>query len=203
MKNSGAKVVSENNNILPPAKKIGLIYNDKTVNNGFAEFVASKENIMYHEAMNLIRKTTESWLVESKQQGGFFVSDLGTFISNDEGIFFQGNRTDDASPDFFGLEEINLEELKKGNSIVEEQEKDSFGKTILWTFLIAVPVAGLVYLAVTQKDKLFGKESFASVKTATHRIPAAPKAVVPVVDSTKIDSLKVDSTQIKINKNQK
>lgn len=201
MKNSGAKVVSENNNILPPAKEIGLNFNTKTLNNGFAEFVASKEGLMYHEAMSVLRKTTDSWISEAQEKGSCKINDLGNLVFTEGEMSFQGERTEDSSPDFFGLEEINLEELKRGEA-AEVVEKDSFGKTILWTFLIAVPVAGLVYLAITQKDKIFGKESFTAVKTATHRIPAKPKVAVPIVDSTKVDSLKIDSAKIKTIKHQ-
>ena len=184
MKNSAAKVVEENNNILPPAKEINLLIDASTSNDGFAEYIASKDGLMYHEAMSFLRKSADQWLTEAKDNGQYIIEGLGILSFQEDTYAFQGERLTVSSPDFFGLEEIDLEELKGSETPIykEPVEKDSFGKVILWTFLIAIPVAGIIYLAITQKDKLIGKETVV-VKTATHRIPTPTPT--PEVDSLK------------------
>ena len=203
MKNSAAKVVGENKNILPPGTEIFATINPSTTNNGFAEYIAAKEGLMYHEAMNLLRKSADQWLTEASSNRSYVIENIGVLNFQEENFSFQGDRLTQSSPDFFGLEEIDLEEIK-GNTTsqeIEQVEKDSFGKTILWTFLIAIPVAGIVYLALTQKDKLLGKESVV-VKTSTHRIPTS--APIQKVDTIKVDTLlKQKADSISVSKTQK
>jgi hypothetical protein len=51
-------------------------------------------------------------------------------------------------------------------------EKDyQFNKSILWAFLVIIPILGIVYVAYTQQELLFGEKSFdkanISVQTKT------------------------------------
>jgi hypothetical protein len=118
----------------------------------------------------------------------------------DEKTHFKGKRVESGRPDFYGLEEIRFSDISNGEKIVhtENREKDyQFNKSILWIFLFIVPVAGLLILAYTQKDLLFGKKSFenVSVQTKTHRIAKDTiKIMVHETAEMKIaDSLKKDS----------
>lgn len=98
---------------------------------------------------------------------------------------------------FYGLEEIVFPRVdaksakNKANEINGNDYK--MNKSILWTFLVAVPVAAMLYLAFTQKHLLIGKPS--NLKTQKVENPIK-KVVPPVVDSLKIkqqDSVKQDS----------
>jgi hypothetical protein len=116
---------------------------------------------------------------------------LGRLNQGDEGLSFFGKRLSSDHPDFYGLEEIRFSDISDGERLMETSSKEKdykFSKSILWIFLVAVPVAGIVYLAITQQELLFGKKSFdsLSVQTKTKRI----EKTVPV---------KVDSAQLKIS----
>jgi hypothetical protein len=98
------------------------------------------------------------------------------------------------------LEEIRLSDINNGekvNTSVNREKDFKFRKTILWVFLLIIPVLGILYLAFTQQELLFGKKSFnnVSVQTSTHRIVKDTVKVMahtpetPVSDSLKKDSL--------------
>jgi hypothetical protein len=82
------------------------------------------------------------------------------------------------------------------NASVNREKDFKFKKTILWTFLLLIPVLGIVYLVFTQQELLFGKKSFnkVSVQTSTHRIVKDTVKVMVYAPQTPVsDSLKKDS----------
>ena len=109
------------------------------------------------------------------------------------------------SPSYFGLEKIDLKEIEKPKSTEHSYEKEDsdnqyvFSKSILWTFLLIIPVGAILYLSINYKDKIFGKKSFnLSVKTSTHRIE---KDTLNRKNLLNKDSVKVKTTDsIKISK---
>lgn len=137
------------------------------------------------------------------------IQNLGTIFIEDGHTHFKGNRLQSDHPDFYGLEEIRISDINstgKPEQIVNSEDDYKFKKSILWIFLIVLPVLGLLFLAYTQQELLFGKKSFdnVSVKTKTHRIVKDTIKLnvhtPPVQDSIKKDSLvKPAETNVKIS----
>ena len=117
---------------------------------------------------------------------------LSVMKFSEEKILLQNEKDFTKNPQFFGLEEIKLEEINtsKSDSVASEDSDNQFvfNYSILWIFLFILPVGALLYLALTYPDKIFGKKSFdMSVKTSTHRIEKNA-----TIDSSKV---KIDSLQ--------
>ena len=155
---------------------------------------------------NAFSESARQWMGDLITKGEVSVEGLGKW-TNDAGkiIFFPDEKALDTN--FYGLEAIPMAKVQQVKPIEVDQDATQpkadykFNRSILWVFLIAIPVAGLIYLAITQKEMLFGKKSFdnVSVQTSTHRIvedtlkikqAAALKAKT---DSIRKDSLKQDS----------
>jgi hypothetical protein len=97
------------------------------------------------------------------------------------------------------LEEIRFSDINNGekvNTSVNREKDYKFSKTILWIFLIMIPVLELCISHLPRRTS-FGKKSFTnvSVQTSTHRIVKDTTKIVkqeikvPVTDSLKKDSL--------------
>ena len=144
---------------------------------------------------------TDFWKKKLQADQILEIQGLGTIFIEDGETHFKGNRLQSDHPDFYGLEEIKISDINNKNlkqNVPVNSEKDyTFNKSILWAFLIIIPVLGILYVAYTQQELLFGKKSFdktnISVQTKTHRIgkdmvkvhPYTP----PVADSLKKDSV--------------
>lgn len=196
----GAKFDSESNRFLPPAKLITFHSDYLTDDSGFAKFIAQKEQTDAQSAEIEIKKTTSFWKQKLAAGEELQIEGIGTFFQG-ESLRFTGNRIEKSTPDYYGLEEIALNDIKRsGKAVVAQDEvqkegKDyKFSRSILWIFLIIIPVAALAYLAITQQERIFGKKSFddLSVKTSTHRIPK-DTLKTDSFHQKAIDSLKNDS----------
>lgn len=207
LKNTGA-VINDQQRILPPAKEITFIPDYETKDRGFLKFVSGKENISEFEAELALKKYTNQWKAKLEADQEIYIENVGIFSNNENGISFKGERIETSAPDFYGLEEIKISEIKKADDSLkvsenDENEKNSyrFNNSILWIFLIAVPVLGIIYFALTNQELLFGKKTDFSVKTSTHRIEK--KSIKPdslksniVQDSLKKDSVKITETPL-------
>lgn len=153
-----------------------------------------------------LQKQIDFWRNKINSNEDFSIQELGDFTFRNHEIIFNGNRLPADNPDFFGLEEIVFSEIKNkrkqdGNSQVIEDQEYKFSKSILWLFLLILPLLTLAYFAYINQELIFGKKSFEdiSVKNATHRIedkkPA--KVQIPKSDSIQSDSLKAAPQNIK------
>ena len=165
---------------------------------GFGIFTLEKKSAHLDESSSVLLPPVQ----ENKFQRNTLVfnSDLSKYVAEatDKNDFTQ-------SPSYFGLEKIDLKEIEKPKSTELSYEKEDsdnqyvFSKSILWTFLLIIPVGAILYLSINYKDKIFGKKSFnLSVKTSTHRIE---KDTLNRKNSLNKDSVKVKTTDsIKISK---
>lgn len=197
--NTRAQLKADQKTLLPPAKEIRFEADYDAQDPVLADFLAANQNA---NAVSDLKSETDYWKNLLVNNDSFKIDSVGEFFVSDNQLVFKGERIQTQSPDFYGLEEINLAEIKSGETGTShaQEEEDStaytFNKSILWLFLLVIPVAGLAYLGITQKERLFGKKSFddLSVKNSTHRIEK--KEPIPV-DSAKIkaaaDSLGKDS----------
>lgn len=194
LKDTSAKVLSTNGDILPPAKEIHYEYKESINNTDFVNFLAKNENISVEEAQNIIKTETEIWKKHLRERQNFNIENLGKFSFEGENFQFQGERMENLSPDFFGLEKINLTEIQE-NKTTENTEDNltenyRFGNFILWTFLFIIPILGLLGAGIWYSPMVFGKKSFEtiSIQKGTNRIqPTAPK--IDTINTNKIDSL--------------
>lgn len=200
LENSKAIINSENGSILPPASQITFAVDHEVQSDELAAFIAEQKQMSLEASKSDLKIQTDFWKKKLQAEQVLEIQNLGTIMIEDEKTHFKGKRVESGRPDFYGLEEIRFSDISNGEKIVrtENREKDyKFNKSILWIFLFIVPVAGLLILAYTQKDLLFGKKSFenVSVQTKTHRIAKDTiKIMVHETAEMKIaDSLKKDS----------
>lgn len=198
MENTKAIINSENGSILPPSTKIGFYPDYQAVSNDLLQFIISEKGITQEVAENELQIQVDFWKKKLQSDQSLDIQDLGSFFLAEGDLHFKGNRLATDHPDFYGLEEIKFSDIHQGNTTekIQNTEKDyKLGKSILWLFLVIVPVSAIGYFGFTQKELLFGKKSFddVSIKTKTQRI----EKVAPIkIDSTlikKADSIKIDS----------
>lgn len=191
LKKKSAILNEENATFLPPTFEIFFEKNETVVSSDFSKYIAEKSGENLFIIQSELKDQIQAWKLDLLENQKFLIEDLGEF-SAENGTIKQVSNNINHSPNFFGLEEINLKEIKENKQIVEIKEFENdyvFNKSILWAFLFIVPVGAILYLALTNKDKIFGKKSFdISVKTSTHRIEEKTHIKK---DSTKIDTLKI------------
>ncbi|KMQ66851.1 hypothetical protein ACM46_04955 [Chryseobacterium angstadtii] len=207
LKNSKAIINSENGSILPPASEIVFAADYEMQSDELAAFIAEQKQMSLEASKSDLKIQTDFWKKKLQADQVLDIQNLGTINIEEDKTYFKGKRIESGHPDFYGLEEIRISDINNGEKIIstENREKDyQFKKTILWTFLIAVPVAGIAYLAFTQQELLFGKKSFekVSVQTSTHRIVKDTiKVMVHTPEAAVSDSLKKDSLSKPAGKN--
>lgn len=206
LENSKAVINSENGSILPPSTKIAFRSDYQVLSDGLVQFISSQKAISKEAAENELQIQTDFWKKKLQSEKILEIQNLGTIFIEDGQLHFKGNRLESDFPDFYGLEEIHFSDINNGETSkeIENTEKDyQFNKSILWIFLFIVPVLGMLYLAYTQQELIFGKKSFddVSVQTKTKRIEKKTpvkidSAQIKKADSVKafkLDSLKKDS----------
>lgn len=200
LKNSKAIINSENGSILPPASQIEFTMDYEVQAEDLTAFIAGQKQMSLEASRSDLKIQTDFWKKKLQADQVLEIQNLGTVFIEEGHTHFKGKRIESGHPDFYGLEEIRFSDINNGEKVKASvnREKDfKFKKTILWIFLLIIPVLGIVYLAFTQQELLFGKKSFnnISVQTSTHRIVKdTVKAIVhtpptPVSDSLKKDSL--------------
>lgn len=200
LENSKAIINSENGSILPPASTIVYTPDYEAQSDDLAAFIAGQKQMTLEASKTDLQIQTDFWKKKLQAEQTLEVQGLGTIYIEDGVTHFKGNRLQSDHPDFYGLEEIRFSDMHTGSpkSVPSSTtEKDyQFNKSILWAFLIILPVLGIIYVAYTQQELLFGKKSFddtpISVQTKTHRIQKDTVKVqqhaAPVADSLKKDS---------------
>ncbi|WP_294295986.1 hypothetical protein [uncultured Chryseobacterium sp.] len=201
LENSKAVINSENGSILPPARTIVYTPDYEAQSDDLAAFIAGQKQMPLEASKTDLKIQTDFWKKKLQAEQTLEVQGLGIIYTEDGITHFKGNRLQSDHPDFYGLEEIRISDIHTpGSKPVElaNAEKDyKFNKSILWAFLIIIPVLGITYVAYTQQELLFGKKSFdnanISVQTKTHRIQKdtvkGQQHMAPTTDSLKKDSV--------------
>lgn len=191
LENSKAIINSENGSILPPSSQIAFASDYEVQSDELAAFISSQKQASLDSVKNELLIQTDFWKKKLQADQVLEIQNLGTIFMEDGTAHFRGKRLESDHPDYYGLEEIKFSDINTAEKAgTVNSEKDyKFNTSILWIFLLIIPVLGLLYLAYTQQELLFGKKSFdnVSVQTKTHRI---------VKDTVKI---KQDSAQMKIS----
>ncbi len=199
LKNSKAIINSENGSILPPASQIEFTMDYEVQAEELTAFIAGQKQMSLEASRSDLKIQTDFWKKKLQAEQVLEIQNLGTVFIEEGNTHFKGKRIEAGRPDFYGLEEIRFSDINNGEKVntTESREKDyKFNKIILWVFLLLIPVLGIIYLAFTQQELLFGKKSFnkVSVQTSTHRIVKDTiKIMVHDPAKTVSDSLKQDS----------
>lgn len=204
LENSKAVINSENGSILPPSGQIAFDFDFDIKSDELAEFISHQKQASLESVKRDLVIQTDFWKKKLRSEFGVNIQNLGMLYIEDGKFHFNGYRLESGHPDFYGLEEIKISEISNAETVKSaDAEKDYiFNKSVLWAFLIVIPVLGLVFLAFTQQELLFGKKSF-SVQTKTHRIPekeVKTKENTPpaaILDTLKKDSLKQAGKAVK------
>lgn len=199
LKNSKAIINSENGSILPPASQIEFTIDYEARTEDLTAFIAEQKQMSLEASRSDLKIQTDFWKKKLQAEQILEIQNLGTVFIEEGHTHFKGKRIESGRPDFYGLEEIRFSDINNGekvNATVNREKDFKFKKTILWIFLLIIPVLGIVYLAFTQQELLFGKKSFnnVSVQTSTHRIVKdTVKVMVHTPETPVSDSLKKDS----------
>lgn len=183
LENAAAVLSSGNKILLPPAKKITWSPDYHTVGVDFEKYVAHVRNSTRQEASDEIKAQITYWKNKLNEAENFEVENLGAFKFSMDQVQFEGSRIQHEMSDFYGLEEINLTELKKRRGRnAESGGSYRFRKVLLWTLLLGIPAVALAYFGITQPENVFGKKSF---DLADLKISSGEKTTPPVTaDST-------------------
>lgn len=173
----------QSSKILPPSEKIIFQWDETTQNQALAEYIVQKLGGDVSFVQNLIIEEVKHWKKELYEQKKLHLEGLGelVLIKDVEVIFAQ--QENNTSVDFFGLEEIVLEEI-----IPQKQQDYRLKNSILWVFLLIAPLVALAFLTIEHREILFGKVSFEN----TGRIKDNPKKMIPK-DTIKRDTILKDS----------
>ena len=200
LKNTNAAVDNESGHILPPGKEVAFRTEITEKEGNLVDFVAQQKKLSQIEAEIEVKKLTNFWNSTLEKDGKITIENIGTFFLDDSKLHFAGERTENLSPDFYGLEEINLSQIKNPQPIesVEDGAKPyRFSKTFFWLVPILLGIGVITYLGLSQPEIIFGQKSFRNGfgKPIEKKIvnPSA-KTDSAVVKQLATDSLKTDST---------
>ena len=142
-----AELDKEGKNILPPGAEVAFKTDLFGNGNDFSSFLATQKNIPLIEAELEIKKQVNYWNATLLKDKKVQVENLGTFFLEDSQMIFSGNRAENLSQDFYGLEEINLSEIK--NSPRKSGTSYRLSKSFYWISPILIGILALTYLGIT------------------------------------------------------
>lgn len=179
--NTGA-AISNGQSILPPAKEITFAPDREIRNRDFIRDLAREQHISEFDAELELKKFTNRYNSKIDAGENFEIEKIGAFQFEEGNLIFKGMRISGPEPDFYGLEEIRLSEIHSASPETRPAEATESGsdyrfrKSILLIFLVAVPVAGIIFLGIRYPEMIFGKKSRLTVNNSTHRIEKKPAA---------------------------
>lgn len=200
LKNTNASLDNENAHILPPGKEVAFRTEITEKEGNLVDFLAQQNKLSRIEAEIEVKKLTNFWNSTLEKDGKIAIENIGTFFLDDSKLHFTGERTVNLSPDFYGLEEINLSQIKNPQPIESTENAAQpyrFSKTVFWLVPILLGSGAITYLGLSQPEIIFGQKSFKNGfgKPMEKKIenPSA-RTDSAVVKQLAIDSLKTDST---------
>lgn len=207
LKNSNAVLDESGKSILPPGKEIAFRTDSGKNGEEFVKFISVTKNITEFEAALEIKKHINFWNLTLDKDQKITIENVGTFFLTDSTIYFSGERTENISLDFYGLEQITISDIKsKPDSISDDTTENSyrFTKSVYWLVPLIIGILALTYFGITQPEKIFGRKSFGEDynKKKTEKTMKNPVTI----DSTRIknsstDSVSVDTIRSAVNSN--
>lgn len=192
LKNANAKMDQDAKNILPPGSEIAFTTDFIGKNIDLASYVSAEKKIPQIDAEIEVRKLINYWNGTLHKEKTLSVDHLGTFFLNDEKIQFSGLRTEHLSPDFYGLEQINISEIKNPKTKSKKKSEKSsyqFHNSGWWILPLLIGIGVITYFGISQPEFIFGKKSF-------DKIPAQKPKKKLVKDPVKVDSAKIKTDSL-------
>lgn len=182
--------------LLPPGKELFFTVDFDLKDNEFARFFAGQKNMTIGESEAKILETANYWKSTLENNKELEIPELGNFYVNDTELVFKGKRLITHNPDNFGLEEVNLSQLKKSTFTEISSEPNDYKKSTnkVWWLLFILPAAVIIYYATQNPELIFGKKSFPQ----PNKIKSNP---VSKKDSLKNKTVKMDSVSLKNTQN--
>ena len=188
LRDTTARFSKESEELLPPSRVIDLRIDYQTQDEGFTKRTAQNESRSVIEIKNELEKLTTFWKNQLLANDAFTIEGLGQFKINDSSLVFEGEPIGELVPHLYGLEQINLKEIHKSSkkssgSSEPYARSNSWG----WKVFFVVSAVGLLVLAYSQKEILFGKKSELKQKSTDKKLvkKVQTSAALPKVDSIK------------------
>lgn len=162
---------TESDKILPPSQIIVFNFDDKTLDKGFIQYISKEEKIFEQEASQKLNEYVNFWKKSIENRELLSLKSLGKFSRYDDEIIFKGERIISENSEFYGLEAINLQDLKNQKEDISMPQKDyKLSQSLFWIFLLIILIGGLIFLGIIQQERIFGKKSFDDLPLKKHRI---------------------------------
>ena len=178
--------------LLPPGKELFFEVDFNLKDENFTQFLSQQKSLSLPESQSKIVELTNYWKSTLENKKELEIPELGIFYVNDTNLVFKGNRFNTENPDNFGLEEVNLTELKNNPKDFNSPKTSDYkkSKNKLWWLFFIIPTAVIVYYATQSPELIFGKKSF-------HDLNKVKTNKTVKKDSLKKATLKTDSISLK------
>lgn len=188
-----AKIDAENSIITPPKEVVTFQYQPSVFDNHLAKYIAEVTNSnLFIVQMNL-KNEVATWFQKLQSENNLYLENIGHFQLDDQNKVVKITDNDD---DVFGLESINLQNLKKSFPKKNiDSENYSFNKNVIWTFLSIIILGTISLFLFGNQELIFGKSSQIPTKKIVRK--EEPKKVLT---TPKTDSIKKPTTNAKIQK---
>lgn len=183
-----AKIDAESSIITPPKELVAFFYRPTVFDNHLARYIAEEtQSNLFTVQMNL-KAEVSKWMQQLQNENILNLGNLGQFqLDHDNNVIKIADNNDDV----FGLETINLENLKLPKSKIKSLTEDySFNKNVLWTFLAIIIVGTSALFFFGDQELIFGKSSQIPTKQIVKKAETKKIVTAPKQDSIKIDSIK-------------
>lgn len=189
-----AKIDAENSVILPPKEIIAFEYRPAVFDNHLARYIAEETGSNLFVVQTNLKTEVAKWFHKLQNENFLNLENLGQFQLDDNKNVI---KITDNNSDIFGLEEINIRNLKSKPKKKKSSGDYGFNKIIIRVFLSLIIVSGIAFYFFGDKELLFGKSSQIPVKniqktdTSTSLSAKEEKPVIlPKKDTIKTDSIK-------------
>lgn len=181
-----ATLNKETSKMLPPKDFISFEENTLVSDEKLANYIAKKTGKSTEFILSQIANTVELWKQKLEKERILDLGELGVLSFSEEKKYILNSSN--SLQNFFGLEEIELEEIQTVPNKKSEKtnRKSGFNLSIIWAFLVLATVVGLGFLAFEHQELIFGKKSFQET---------SPKKIEkPIIkpDSVTIDSIHIE-----------
>lgn len=186
-----AKIDAESSIITPPKEVVAFHYQPTVFDNHLAKYIAEETDSNLFTIQMSLKSEISKWIQKLQKGNILSLGNLGQFQFDENKNVV---KIVDDNDDVFGLEAINLENLKQSKSKVKLlTENYSFNKNVLWTFLVLIIVGTSALFLLGDSELLFGKSSQIPTKKIANKAKPSPAVITPKQDSIKIDSIKPTS----------
>lgn len=200
LKRSAAILNAEDGRILPPAQQVHFS-KDKVSDKGqFTHQVAQYKEISLEVAQFEVDTQVDYWNKQLEAKTPFNIEGIGQFHLNQQQMVFEGERVEtDNTPDFFGLEAINLADITPKHEPTAQQPKKKKNWLWLWIVLFLISAGIFAYVAITNPELIFGEQSELAPKVTAKKTPEIQQTPV-VKDTITSDSLTTIQDSLQLTK---